>query len=216
MKYISARFSKNYWACFSLEDAAYLWEGGLIDAQQAVIYKKQVHGIQGGWVDSESRSGEEADWLATSEAGLGVGVFVADCTAILLRGTTSVGKPFVAALHAGWRGTAKGIIQSCLETIRPSGALSVWLSPSICARHYPVSEEVISAFGGDASAYVTEKSSRGLHFDLKGLQIEKIRKEYSLSEVFSSSLCTYEQPEFFSYRQEGGKLKARHFAWLFL
>src|SRR5690606_2483279 len=86
----------------------------------------------------------DGDWIATTERELPIAIAVADCTAILLHGVMSSGQAFVSAVHAGWRGTAAGIIQNVVREIEPQ-ELKAWLSPSICQNHFEVGDDVKKA-----------------------------------------------------------------------
>lgn len=174
----------------------------------------QIHGIQGYQVDFQNyQERREGDWHYTHESGVGLGIFVADCTAILIAGTNRQGS-FVAAIHAGWRGTAAGIIQQCLEKTKPSGKFWAWLSPSICSHHFEIDQAVIDQFPHTISDFLRKNRPGHFLFDLKSYQIQ-ILKEYGAS-VWNSPLCTYEQEPFFSYRKSKGNLKGRHLAWICL
>lgn len=61
--------------------------------------------VPGGWK-------REGDALWTGEPGTGVGVHTADCVPILLAHREF---PLAAAIHAGWRGLAAGVVE---ETVR--------------------------------------------------------------------------------------------------
>jgi len=170
---------------------------------------KQVHGVKGHEAVNLSLE-EEGDWLWTSQPGLPIAVKVADCTAILFYGTRSQ-EEFVAAVHAGWRGTAAGILEHVLETLTPDAGLVAWLSPSICQEHFEVGGEVLEALGGDSKNYSVRKRDQKYLLDLKAFQISKLKKKGV--QLISSSLCTYCQPDFYSYRRDIQKSPSdRHFA----
>ena len=171
----------------------------------------QIHSNAGIKVSDHSLHGTEGDWLWTQSPKLPIGVFVADCTAILLAGENAEGN-FVAAIHAGWRGTAAGIIESAIESIQPNGNFDAWLSPSISKRNYEVSQEVWEALGTRVHSYIEPTRTSHAYLDLKGLQSEKFRN-YA-TRIWNYPLCSFDQPEFFSYRQMKGKLESRHLAWI--
>jgi YfiH family protein len=181
---------------------------------KAWVSLKQVHGAAGVHQDIlDLKHQVEADWHYTYDRGLGLAIFVADCTAILLRGKNQRGD-FVAAIHAGWRGTAAGIIEEALEKLLPSDSLYAWLSPSICQKDYEVDESVVQQFSSGILPFIRESRPRHYFLDLKSYQIELLKK--FKAKVWSSSLCTFCQPEFFSYRRSKAKLENRHFAWIAL
>ncbi|MDB5037345.1 MAG: hypothetical protein JWQ35_873 [Bacteriovoracaceae bacterium] len=171
---------------------------------------KQVHGSHGVLVTNATDKMFEADWLWTRDPNCTIGIKVADCTALLVSGKNSFGK-FVAAIHAGWRGTAQNIIEKAFEEIKPI-SFEAWLSPSICQEHFEVGEEVIEALGSESKKYSIPGRTGKYFLDLKKFQIAKLKKWGS--EFKNSSLCTYCQPEFVSYRRLGTTLTTRHLAWI--
>ena len=71
-----------------------------------LVLARQVHGAR--LVRAPLGEGEEADALFTSEPGVAVGVLTADCVPVLLAHEGGAG---VAAIHAGWRGSAAAICE---------------------------------------------------------------------------------------------------------
>ena len=101
--------------------------------------------------------------------------------------------------------------EKAFEEIEP-GSVSAWLSPSISQKKYEVSEEVLRALGEKVEDFI--ESSRPGHFylDLKSFQKSKLTRLGAIT--WCNPLCTFEQQEFFSYRQKQGALEARHLAWI--
>lgn len=132
----------------------------------------QVHGCAI-WEASDTLREGDGHW--TQEPGRRIGVRVADCVPILLAGLLH-GKPFVAALHAGWRGASKGILRRGIELFNKLGGNSFELSfafgPCIQACHFEVGPEVIEAAKNDP-AWRDNLASIGPggkpHLDLHGL-----------------------------------------------
>lgn len=180
---------------------------------------KQTHSAQGFRIGSESgQEVLEGDYIWTTSRGVPTAVVVADCTAALIFGQQADG-PFVGALHAGWRGTALGIMEDFWKRVAPLGRLQIWLSPSICQEHFEVGSEVLEALGkGSVDFARPSQNPNKWLMDLKGFQIAKwhsLAASTSVTlEIFSSSLCTYCQPDFISYRRARGALSSndRHFA----
>ena len=110
----------------------------------------------------------EGDGFVTDEAGVFIFVRVADCTPILLCGEKEDGSPVISAVHAGWRGTAKGIAGEAVSAMCSLGCvretIRAAMGPHIGACCYEVGEdlfcEVASLRGRDfAEAYVTPSPS---------------------------------------------------------
>jgi YfiH family protein len=176
---------------------------------------KQVHGAAGRNVDQYfvDRS-EEGDWLMTDDAQIALGIRVADCTAVLAEGLFE-GRPMVLAAHAGWRGTAAGIVNRVSEIMKNWSDLRIWLSPSIAQCRFEVGGEVLEALGQDSKPFARKgERPEKYYLNLKAFQEMQIRNLLPQAKISGSSLCTFEQPEFFSYRRLGSLAAGRHTAWI--
>ena len=103
---------------------------------------------------------QERDGICTNEPGVALVCFSADCTPILLHDPV---RHAVAAVHAGWRGTAQGIAARCVELMtREFGTdpadLQAAIGPCIgpcCFETGPeVPEAMLAALGSEAAAYI--------------------------------------------------------------
>ena len=102
------------------------------------------------WVPSDRSSslGCKGDGLMTDEPGLLLGIQTADCIPVLVADRK---RRAVAAFHAGWRGTAKRIVESGVGRMRlefgsrPEDLVAA-IGPGIGACCYAVGEEVLSSF----------------------------------------------------------------------
>src|SRR5690606_28539584 len=85
-----------------------------------------------------------ADGSFTQQPGLACAVMTADCLPILL---CDVHGTQVAAVHAGWRGLAKGIVARALQQFAaPGSELMAYLGPAISQPYFEVGIEVLEAF----------------------------------------------------------------------
>ncbi len=107
----------------------------------------QVHGTNVYELTSHSElnTTPDADAVWTQKSGLVCAVLTADCLPLLL--TDSKGEK-VAAVHAGWRGLASGVIESTLKAMRtgPESTLMAWLGPAIGPEVFEVGQEVYDIF----------------------------------------------------------------------
>lgn len=116
---------------------------------------RQVHGegivAQDGPLAAGVHVLGEADALVTRQSGILLAVTVADCVPVYLVDPDSRA---IGLAHAGWRGTAAGVVQATLRALSDRGsdlsALFVHLGPAICGKCYEVGPEVITALGGSA------------------------------------------------------------------
>ena len=117
----------------------------------SVIHTRQVHGTKVLIHDTPGTGVREADEAAdghvTSAVGLLVAITVADCVPVYI---IDAQKRLVALLHAGWRGTADGILSVGISVLRDrwqSDPRHLWvhLGPAICGGCYEVGPEIFEA-----------------------------------------------------------------------
>ena len=158
---------------------------------------KQIHSSN--CVTACGRTGVlgQADALIENIPGAVVAVKTADCIPILL---VDDRHRAVAAVHAGWRGTAAHVVQRAIDAMarefdtRP-GNLHAAIGPGIGKCCYEVGPEVAAQFGEAGRAHI-------------GLAEENRRQlaERGVSRIYIADLCTRCLPEeFHSYRRDGEK-----------
>ena len=162
----------------------------------AIQFMNQVHGDSFVVVDQISDVDPTCDALITTTPGLAVAVMIADCIPLLLSSTK-----VVAAVHVGRKGLTNSIAIKTIEEMLRLGATSIHaqLGPSICGQCYEVpqamADEVLithpSAFAVTRNATPALDLPRALIADLvaHGVTYE------------ASTICTLENPEYFSYRR---------------
>jgi len=171
------------------------------------VFDSSNHG-EGAFPDSTRR---ECDVLVTTEKGLPLAAYSADCVLIYI---VSTEKPLVVLAHAGWRGTLGEIGPKVIAFIdnqygvRPENLL-VALSPAICRDCYQVDADTASKFasaGWNEQPYMETQADGTCKIDLKEMNrsqlhrcgVEKDKLDYS-------SLCTSCNKElFYSYRRDLG------------
>ena len=163
---------------------------------------KQVHSST--CVLAGGRSGVlgEGDALLENTPGAAVAIKTADCIPILL---VDRGHRAVAAVHAGWRGTAAEIARCAVEEMQcefgsePS-ELEAAIGPGIGACCYEV--------GPDVGAHFPENSESGhdgrARVDLAGANHRQLLEAgLDSARIYISGLCTMCRPdEFHSYRRD--------------
>lgn len=178
---------------------------------------QQVHGADIHLAASELQAG---DGLWTMDRRVAIGVRVADCVPVLLAGTTPQG-PWVAALHAGWRGAVAGILRRGVALFQGQGGnpweLTWALGPGIRTCHFEVGIEVIEAARKDpawAPELAAVRAEGKYHLDLHGF-LQSQARDLGLDSAKDGSVlrCTLcEREEFYSYR--GGDLEGRQWGWI--
>jgi polyphenol oxidase len=178
----------------------------------AVRRMDQVHGTTVLPARAEAPHAPRADGLTSNDPSLVLSVRVADCVPVLLADRRSGA---VAAVHAGWRGTAAGIVGQAVEAMRDrygtrSGEIVAALGPSIGACHYEVGPELEAAFrtaGWPQSALERwfARADEQLRLDVAAANADQLREAgVRPDSIHVSGLCTACHPDwFYSYRRDG-------------
>ncbi len=154
----------------------------------------------------------EADILATDDPSVALAVQVADCVPLLLADRQTGA---VAAVHAGWRGTAAGAAPAAVTAlVREFGArpdrLVAAQGPSIGPCCYTVGEELVDAFraGGFARSvdrWFVRDDAGGLKLDVWAANRDQlVSSGVPAAAIHAADLCTSSRPDLFaSYRRDG-------------
>jgi hypothetical protein len=166
-----------------------------------VVLGNQVHGTvvetvgpSRGWTYVEGVDG----WVTTSP-GVLLTVTVADCIPVYL----VVPGRGVALLHAGWRGTAGGILTVGLAgltevTGSASSDVLMHLGIGICGRCYEVGSEVMTGCG------VAAEGAGPWHLDLRARLASEGRR-LGIERISTSGWCSaHDRPSFYSHRASRG------------
>jgi YfiH family protein len=121
-------------------------------APAGTLWPRQVHGsavacIQPG--DPPSLAPGEADAVVSQTPGIPIAVVTADCVPIL---ACSEDGRAVAAIHAGWRGLAQGVVEAGIAAlgalVGSDTPLTAVIGPHIGICCYEVDEPVLAALAG--------------------------------------------------------------------
>jgi hypothetical protein len=117
-----------------------------------MVFVRQVHGavavfVGGGDAGRGARAEDdavaEADVIVTSTPGVTLVILVADCVPLALVDPVA---RVLAVVHAGWRGTAAGVLGAGLDAMSERGAeaarVRAWVGPGVAAERYQVTDEV--------------------------------------------------------------------------
>lgn len=173
---------------------------------------RQVHGRTVLHAAGPVRPGEdvllgEGDAVVTAEPSRLLAVQTADCVPILLLDDET---GLLAAVHAGWRGTALRILDPVLDLLESRGAepgsLIALLGPSISRDAYEVGPEVIEALTREQSppedAIRTGEGDRSF-VDVAAFNAAQLVAR-GVSRILRGDFCTLGSPELFpSYRRDG-------------
>jgi YfiH family protein len=168
---------------------------------------RQVHGARVVLAEGASAPAEEADGVLSLRPGLAACVAVADCVPLLL---ATPGGGAVAALHAGWRGTAARVaVEGALALAAAAGVapgrLRAVIGPSIGPCCYQVAEALAAQFAADFGAEVVQRGEGGPRLDLWAANLAALRQA-GVGEVEVLGRCTACEPaRFFSHRRDAGR-----------
>ena len=178
---------------------------------ERLVEAKQVHGCDV-LVAERVTPGEKAcgDALITNAAGLGVAVQTADCIPVLIADTR---KKAVAAVHAGRKGMAGGVLPATVERMReeygcdPKDMRAV-LGPAISGERYEVGEECLPPFRErhkNWREFATPLGREKWLLDLPlAARLQLASAGVPESRIGAPGPCTFtESSTFFSYRRDG-------------
>lgn len=184
-----------------------------------VVLGDQIHDIKTTVIRSENPSIEQltgTDALVTNIRGVAIGVRTADCIPILLYDPA---KQAIAAIHAGWKGTLRRIVNSCLSTMyteygSEARNIIAQIGPGISRESFQVGEEVAMNFkdlgfpidliyswcGGKED----RKIETGHHIDLVAANKWLLEQAgVPASRIISCGIDTFTDSSFYSARRDG-------------
>jgi YfiH family protein len=166
-----------------------------------------------------------ADGLITDDRNQAIWVASADCTPVLVG---DIKTHRVAAIHAGWRGTAQRIVPEAIACFQHFGSaldnLRIAMGPAISGEVYQVSEEVAAEVG--SSLFKKEETSSPqeilealrtmfdspilpdpkpgrVRLDVRRVnELQLYKLGIKTDQIAIAPHCTYQEPDdFFSYRR---------------
>jgi len=199
------------------------------------VFLQQVHGCEVAWLQANTPDGLQADACVSTSPDVACTVMVADCLPVLL--AERQGRA-VAAVHAGWRGLAGGVVESTVSVLRQSlagsgqvsdrggqGEWVAWLGPCIGPGAFEVGEDVRSAF--TASDRAAQQAFQPLGNDkfladlpwLARRRLHALGIDTVMGNDGSERWCTVAQSSrFFSHRRDarvlGGSGRMAACVWL--
>jgi polyphenol oxidase len=181
---------------------------------QLPIWLRQVHGTRAISADSPAID-IVADAIYSHQSQKICAVQTADCLPILACSCTH---HCIAAIHAGWKGLAAGIIENSINALScPTNTLLVWLGPAIGPQVFVVGEEVLQAFvekdsqANQAFQYLGNKRWLADLYQLAKQRLNTL----GIHSIYGSNYCTYTNKElFFSFRRDKITGRMASLIWL--
>lgn len=166
-----------------------------------LLWLTQVHGIDV-VTARQWHAGICADGTVVSDVRHCAIVMTADCLPVLFSADDG---SIVAAVHAGWRGLAAGVLERGLAALGvPSERVLAWIGPAISQAAFEVGDEVRAAFLASGSAdgdFFQANTAGRWQADLPGLARHRLRKA-GVQRVTCAQACTYtDETRFFSHRR---------------
>ena len=160
----------------------------------------------------------DADGAFTAAKGVVCSAMTADCLPVILTDTKGTQ---VAAVHAGWRGLAGGILENAVakfSNLDSENKLIAWLGPAIGKQAFEVGDDVLEAFVSFdplAKLAFEAKAEPGKWLaNMSQLATQRLNK-VGVTSVTDSNLCTFADADaFYSYRRDGITGRQATFIWL--
>ncbi len=167
-----------------------------------IAFQKQIHSNIFKFVENPGLIGE-SDALITTKYNIGLAISAADCTPVFIYDKRN---KLIAAVHIGWRGTQKKILENVLNNLschynsNPENLYS-YSGPSISQFNYQVGSEVAALFD---QKYIKVEDQKIF------LDVVSANKDFLLNygveekNIEVSELCTYKEKDLLhSYRRDG-------------
>ena len=160
----------------------------------------------------------DADGAFTTAKGVVCSAMTADCLPVILSDTKGTQ---IAAVHAGWRGLAGGILENAVEkfsNLDSDNQIIAWLGPAIGEDAFEVGNDVLEAFvrfDPQAKLAFKAKAEPGKWLaNMSQLATQRLMN-VGVTSVIDSNLCTYADSDgFYSYRRDGITGRQATFIWL--
>ena len=179
------------------------------------VWLQQVHGVEAIELTVSTKSDIQADASYTELKNKVCAVMTADCLPVLLCNRQG---SQVAAIHAGWRGLAAGVIESTLNAMgEPAGNIVAWLGPAIGPQAFEVGEDVVEAFvsaHAEAERAFVQQSPTTWFADIYALARQRLQRK-GVNDISGGDFCTYhDEARFFSYRRDGVTGRMASLIWI--
>ncbi|MDG9684762.1 peptidoglycan editing factor PgeF [Streptomyces sp. DH18] len=182
-----------------------------------VVWMNQVHGrdvavVDGPWgADAEVPA---VDAVVTARRGLPLAVLTADCTPVLLADPVA---GVVGAAHAGRPGLVAGVVPAAVEAMVALGAhpsrITAHTGPAVCGRCYEVPEAMRAEVAEAVPGAWSETSWGTPAVDVTG-GVHAQLAVLGVADRHSSSYCTLESGDHFSYRRDRTTGRLAGYVWL--
>lgn len=176
---------------------------------ERIQWLNQTHGTE--VVEANTGKIIDADASFTQKEGIACAILTADCLPIVICDRDGIQ---VAAIHAGWRGLAMGIVERTVTHFSmPARDLLVWFGPAISQSKFEVGQDVLNVFLGQSTPLIKKKINaafspslnRPEHYFADLYQIARVKMNaLGINKIYGGHWCSYSDPsQFYSYRRDG-------------
>lgn len=185
-----------------------------------LVFSSQVHGgavrkvtLDDAGKGLDRRTDYDADGLITNVPGITLVAFGADCLTILLYDPI---QRVIANVHAGWRGTALGIVEQAVERMTTEyggcaadivAAIGPGISKCCFETHKDVPNAMADALGDAVTPFVVDLGNGKYKVDLKGINTLRLKRcGVSTTKIDISPDCTMcSHEKYWSHRVTQGR-----------
>jgi polyphenol oxidase len=180
----------------------------------ALVTARQTHSVERCFIESAKQAQAaipDCDAMTSRAKNLLLAIQTADCLPVLIADTRTGA---VAAIHAGWRGTAGRITERTIADLMRQGVNTkdclAAIGPTACGECYEVGEEVIERYKKEFRYWkqllVNFKEGGKAHLDIRAANVQQLAYcGFDEEQIFVAPYCTMHHNDlFFSYRKESG------------
>ena len=173
---------------------------------KSIFLLRQVHSNKFIFIDEKYNNKKKplADAVITNQRNLPIAVLTADCSPILIYDKK---KKIVAAIHAGWKGAYKGIIDNVIKFMIKKGCktnhMVAVIGPSISLKNYEVQIDFKQRFINQRkkNSCFFKIDKKKLYFNLAGY-IQSSLKNNKIKDIDILKIDTFDiKNKFFSARR---------------
>ncbi len=171
-----------------------------------VFWRRQVHGdnvLVAEDVSCAACSCPDADAFITVQRRLPIAIRTADCVPVFLFDPS---KPAIGMVHAGWKGTMKGIVHKTILRMKeifgsdPQDVRAV-LGPAIQPCCYEVGREFRQYFPDE----IIERAGKTYADVTKNNYQQLLKAGLKKEHINNTEICTHCDVNYFSFRRDGQK-----------
>ena len=171
-----------------------------------IFLLNQIHSNKLVYIDNNYKLTKKpkADAVITNQKNLPIAVLTADCVPILIYDNK---KRIVAAIHAGWKGAFKGIIDKVIKFMVKKGCslknITAVIGPSISLKNYEVKDDFMKKFikKDKKSLKYFKIENNKLYFDLSQYVYSQILQN-KIKNIDTIKIDTFDiKNKFFSARR---------------